>query len=176
MPTIRLGQFTLRPYRKGDEHSLVENINNVKIARATLTIPYPYRMEDALSWLENNLKAGRKRKKTEVILAIDKDGQVIGGIGLEKIDGHQAEIGYWLGEKYWGRGIVTSAVEAVTRHAFTDLRLKRVYACVFPPNKASARVLEKAGYRFEGRLRRHVVKDGRRRDCLLFAKEGPAGN
>jgi ribosomal-protein-alanine N-acetyltransferase len=176
MPTIRLGQFTLRPYRKGDEHSLVENINNVKIARATLTIPHPYKMEDALSWIDQNLKAGRKRKKTEVILAIDKDGQVIGGIGLEKIDGHQAEIGYWLGEKYWGRGIVTSAVEALTGYAFTDLRLRRVYACVFPPNKASARVLEKAGYRFEGRSRRHVVKDGRRRDCLLFVKESPSGN
>ena len=147
----------------------MENINSVKIARATLAIPHPYRMEEALSWIDHNLKARRKRKKTEVILAIDRDGQVIGGIGLEKIDGHEAEIGYWLGEKYWGRGIVTSAVEAVTRYAFTDLRLSRVYAYTFPSNKASARVLEKAGYRYEGRSKRHVVKGGTRRDCLLFA-------
>src|SRR4030042_2294596 len=119
MPTIRLGQFTLRPFRKGDEHSLVENINNVKIARATLTIPHPYKMEDALSWIDQNLKARRKRKKTEVILAIDKDGQVIGGIGLEKIDGHEAEIGYWLGERYWGQGAMTAAVKAVTAYGFT---------------------------------------------------------
>lgn len=148
----------------------MENINNVKIARATGPIPYPYRMEDALSWIDHTLKAGRKRKKTEVNFAIDKDGKVIGGVGLGKIDGHEAEIGCWLGERYWGRGIMTSAIEAVTRYAFTDLRLERVYAYVFPSNKASVRVLEKAGYRYENRLRRHVVKNGRRRDCLLFTR------
>lgn len=170
MPTIRSERFTLRPFRKGDEDSLVQNINNVKIARATGPIPYPYRIWDALSWIDHTRKVRRKRKKTEVNFAIDKDGEVIGGIGLGKIDGHEAEIGFWLGERYWGRGIMTSAVGSVTGYAFTDLRLERVYAYVFPSNKPSARVLEKAGYRYESRSRRHVLKDGRWRDCLLFTR------
>src|SRR4030042_5496 len=85
---------------------------------------------------------------------------------LEKIDGHEAEIGYWLGERYWGQGAMTAAVKAVTAYAFTDLGLGMVYACIFPSNKASARVLEKAGYKCESRLRRYVLKDGRWRDCL----------
>ncbi|MBM4444307.1 MAG: GNAT family N-acetyltransferase [Chloroflexi bacterium] len=176
MPIIRLARFNLRPYRKGDEHSIVENINNPKISRATLTIPYPYTIADALSWIDQNLKAARKRKKTEINLAIDMGGQVIGGIGLSKMDGHQAEIGYWLAERYWGQGITTSAVEALSAYALNDLRLARVYAYVFSSNKASARVLEKAGYGFEGRSRRHVVKDGRRRDCLLFAVGSAPGD
>ncbi len=176
MTTIRLAGFTLRPFRRGDEHSLVEHINNRKIARATLTIPHPYTVADALSWIDQNLKAGRRRKKTEINFAIDKGGQVIGGIGLGKIDGHQAEIGYWLGEKHWGQGIVTAAVEAVTRYAFTELRLSRVYAYTFLSNRASARVLEKAGYRCEGRSRRHVLQDGRRRDCLRFVAGSAAGD
>jgi len=176
MPTIRVAGFAIRPYRKGDEHSIVENINNTKIARATLTIPYPYTMADALSWIDQSLKARRRRNKTEINFAIDKGGRVIGGIGLGEIDGHDAEIGYWLGERYWGQGIATAAVKAVTRYAFTELRLNRVHAYTFPSNRASSRVLEKAGYRYEGRLRRHAVKDGRRRDCLLFAIESTPGD
>lgn len=74
MPTIRVAGFAIRPYRKGDEHSIVENINNTKIARATLTIPYPYTMADALSWIDQSLKARRRRNKTEINFAIDKGG------------------------------------------------------------------------------------------------------
>lgn len=81
-----------------------------------------------------------------------------------------------MGERYWGQGIATAAVKAVTRYAFTELRLNRVHAYTFPSNRASSRVLEKAGYRYEGRLRRHAVKDGRRRDCLLFAIESTPGD
>lgn len=174
--TIRSGQFTLRSFRKGDEDSIIEHINNVKIARATLTMPHPYTMKDALSWIDHTQKARRKRKTTEINFAIDEGGRVIGGLGLSDMDGHDAEIGFWLGEKYWGQGIMTAAVEAVSRYAFTELRLSRVHAYTFLSNKASARVLVKAGYRYEGRLRRHVVKHGRRRDCLLFAIESNPGD
>jgi len=167
--TIRLERLTLRPFRWGDEDSLVVNINNEKIARAT-EIPYPYNKEHALAWIEDTRKAGKKKIRTEIHFALDRSGEVIGGIGLRKIDGREAEIGYWLGERYWSQGIMTSAVEAVTTYAFVDLGLERVYACVFPDNRASARVLEKAGYKFEIRLKQHVARERRRRDCLLFAK------
>ena len=102
--------------------------------------------------------------------AIDIEGKVIGGIGLDNIEGHEAEIGYWLGQQYSGKGIMTSAVKLVTEYGFSRLGLSRIYAYVFTFNKASARVLEKAGYKYEGKLRKNVLKEGRLIDNLLFAK------
>jgi RimJ/RimL family protein N-acetyltransferase len=80
-----------------------------------------------------------------------------------------AEIGYWLGEPFWGRGIMSEAVPAFTAYAFATFDVCRLYASVFEWNPASARILEKAGYVCEGRLRKSVVKDGRTIDQLLFA-------
>ena len=80
-----------------------------------------------------------------------------------------AEIGYWLGEGYWARGIVTEAVRAVTNYAFATFDLCRVYAGVFEWNPASARVLEKAGYEFECRMKKSVTKDGETIDELIYA-------
>ncbi len=170
MTVIRSKKFILRPFKKGDESSLLENINNEKIARNTLRIPYPYKLKDACLWINRNLKLNKKKKKTKISFAIDINGEVVGGIGLDKIENHKAEIGYWLGEKYWGREIMTSAVKILTEYAFKRLKLKRVHARVFFFNKASARVLRKAGYKLEGRLRKDVFKDNKLIDSLIFSK------
>ena len=100
-------------------------------------------------------------------------GVLAGGIGLlpgEDIHILTAEIGYWLGEPFWGRGLATAAVSAFTAHAFANLGLRRVFARVLDWNPASARVLEKCGYVLEGRLRRGAIKDGKVVDELLYAK------
>jgi len=170
MITIRSKKFILRPFKKGDELSVAKNINNIKIARNTLHIVYPYDMKAARSWIELNLKLDKEKDKSQFHLAIAINGEASGGIGLSQVNGHSAEIGYWLGENYWGRGIATKAVKLLTRHAFAKLGLRRVYAYVFPFNKASSRVLQKAGYKFEGKLRKNILKDGKPIDELLFAK------
>ncbi len=87
-----------------------------------------------------------------------------------KIEGHKAEIGYWLAEKHWGKGIMTGAVRIICRFGFEKLGLRRIYAAVFPGNRASARVLEKAGFVFEGRLRNLYEKGGKMIDGLMYAK------
>lgn len=170
MPIIYSKRFTLRPYRWGDEDSLVENISNENIARSTLRIPYPYEKRDARCWINRNLQLGRAKNRGEIQFAIDVNGNVIGGIGLEKMDGHEAEIGYWLGETYWRQGIMTSALDLVTAYAFAELGLGKISAYVFPSNKASMRVLEKAGYQFMGRLISHYSKEGEPVDSMLFTK------
>ena len=170
MITIHSKKFILRPFKKGDESSLIENINNRKIAKNTSAIPYPYRLKDARSWIKSNLKLNKKKKKSEINFAIDISGMVVGGIGFRKIESHKAEIGYWLGEKYWGQGIMTTAVKLVTKYAFQELRLKRVYAHVLPFNKGSVRVLEKAGYKYEGKLKKDSLKNNKLIDSLMFAK------
>jgi RimJ/RimL family protein N-acetyltransferase len=170
MAIIESKRFILRPFKKGDEKLLMQNINNRTIARNTLRIPYPYKLKDARWWINHNLKLDKKKKKHEINFAIEVDGKVVGGIGLDKIWQHCAEIGYWLGKKYWGQGIMTKAVKLVTQHGFNKLKLRRIYAFVFPWNKASVAVLKKNGYKFEGKLRKHVRKGNKFLDDYLFAK------
>ena len=104
--------------------------------------------------------------------AIASNEEAIGGIGLRlQTDVHRrsAELGYWLGEPFWGQGIATKAVGALTEYAFAHLDLIRLYATVFEWNPASARVLEKAGYIYEGGRRKSATKDGKTIDQLLDA-------
>lgn len=170
MVIIKSKHFILRPFRRGDEKSLVENINNKEISRNTLTIPYPYTLKDAKEWVARNLKEAKKKNPTEVNFAVEINKEVAGGIGFSKIEGHKAEIGYWLAEEYWGKGIMTEAANLATRFGFEKLKLRRIYAYVFPFNKPSMRVLEKAGYKFEGILRKNTKKDSKFLDDYLFAK------
>ena len=170
MTIIKSKKFILRPFKRGDESSLRGNINNKKIYRNTLDIPYPYTLKDAKDWISRNLREMRRKKPTMINFVIDINEEVAGGIGLNKIEGHKTEIGYWLAEKYWGQGIMTQAVKLTTEFGFKKLKLKRIYAYVFPWNKASMRVLEKAGYKLEGILRKHVKKNNKFIDSYLFAK------
>ena len=170
MTTIKTEKFILRPYKKRDEVSLRRSINDRVIARNTLRIPYPYTSKDAKEWIRKNLKNYKKKKPTEIHFVIDINGDVIGGIGFTEIESHQAEISYWLAPKYWGKGIMTLAIKKVTNFGFEKLKLKRIYACVFPFNKASMRVLGKNGYKLEGILRKEVKKGKKLIDDYLFAK------
>ena len=163
---ITLSEARLRSWRQSDEESLVRQANNRHIWRNLRDIfPHPYTAADARAWLEQVQGA-------ELSFAIEVDGQAVGGIGLHRQDDvhrRSAEIGYWLGEAYWGRGIATEAVRAITAYGFEHSDLIRIYALVFAWNAASIRVVEKAGYQFEGRRRKAVVKDGQIIDDLLYA-------
>jgi RimJ/RimL family protein N-acetyltransferase len=130
--------------------------------------PHPYGRTDAESWI-----ACASAQEPERNFAIAFMDVAIGGIGLEQQeDVHRrcAEIGYWLGRPYWGKGLATAAVNAVTSYGFKTLALCRIYAMVFEHNGASCRVLENCGYQLEGRLRKSVIKAGRTLDQLLYAR------
>lgn len=165
MVILKGSQFVLRPLRKGDEKSLQRNVNDREIARNTASIPYPYTLRHARSWVS------RKPSREDFILAITVDDAVVGGIGLHHIErDHKAELGYWLGKDYWGRGIVTEAVQHFTSYGFRHFGLKRIYAYVFPFNTGSIRVLEKVGFHYEGRLVKNALKNGKYLDDLVYAK------
>lgn len=130
------------------------------------SFPFPYTEMDARAWLGAAIL-----QVPETAFAIATEDEAIGGIGLQpQYDVYRtsAEIGYWLGEPFWGKGIATLAVRGLTAHAFKTFDLVRIYASVFAWNPASARVLEKAGYRLEGRMRGAVIKDGKITDQLLY--------
>lgn len=165
---LELKTCTVRSWEWRDSDSIVRHANNRNVSiNLRDHFPYPYTVNDARNWLE--LVIGRK---PETNFAIDVAGDAVGGIGFTlqpDVARRSAEIGYWLGEDFWGRGIATEALIAVTDHAFATYDLCRVYAHVFEWNRASARVLEKAGYEFEGRLRKSVTKEGQTIDQFLYA-------
>ena len=112
------------------------------------------------------------KQDSPTVWAIDVAGEAIGGIGIEldtDVERVSAEVGYWIGESFWGRGIATEALTAVTVEAFKRFEITRLYALPFADHAASVRVLEKAGYVREGHLRQSAIKDGKIRDQLLFA-------
>ncbi|NOT60901.1 MAG: GNAT family N-acetyltransferase [Acidobacteria bacterium] len=165
---IKLRTCALRYWRRGDEASLVRHADNYQIWRSLRDrFPHPYTSNDARKWIEHTLA-----EDPPLNLAITINHEAVGGIGIipgSDIHHRSAEIGYWLGEAYWGRGIVTEAVKAASQWAFENYDLNRLWAGVFEYNAASARVLVKAGFKFEARLRGAATKEGRTLDELLYA-------
>ena len=147
--------------------SITELANNRKIWRNLRDVfPHPYREEHARWFIEQVKNAQR-----ETSFAIDVEGNAVGVISVrlkEDIERANAELGYWIGEPYWGRGLMTEVVRAFSEFALEDYSLNRLEAWVFAWNLGSARVLEKAGYEFEGRMRRAAVKDGEVVDRLIY--------
>jgi ribosomal-protein-alanine N-acetyltransferase len=150
---------TLRALKKFDKNLLAELLNNKKIiVNLRDLIPFPYKKEDAVFFI--NLK---KDENPLITFAIEYDKQFAGIISLiPQNDVYQktAEMGYWLGEPFWNKGIVTTAVKLITRYGFDQLNLIRVFAGVFEYNLPSMKVLEKNGYKKEGVFEKAVFKNG----------------
>lgn len=165
---LQLSHATIRPWRLQDAPSLARHANNRRIwINLRDGFPHPYTQDHAVSYIE--MATGNK---PETLFAICIDDEAVGGIGFtikSDVERLSAELGYWLGEPFWGKGIVTEAVSATTRYAMQQFGLVRIYATPFRTNPASARVLEKAGYTLEGRMRKAVFKDGKIIDKLLYA-------
>jgi len=169
MPIDLGGGVVIRAYRAADAPSLARNANDPRIA-ANLRdgFPSPYEEGHARAFLSRHLE-----RHPPLAYAIAYGAEVVGGIGIlpgEDVHRRTAELGYWLAVPYWGRGIMTRAVRRFTPWAMDTFDLVRVFASTFHSNPASARVLEKAGFRFEGRLRASVMKRGRILDQCLYAR------
>lgn len=164
--TLNAGDATIRPWSDRDAGDLAREANDRRIwLNMRDAFPHPYGIEDARRFIA---------AAPPTFFAIERSGHVAGGIGFSlhgDIERVGAEIGYWLGVAHWGRGVATAAVRAVTGHAFaTQPELRRLWAVPFATNRASARVLEKAGFVLEGTLRESVIKDGQVLDSLMYAR------
>jgi ribosomal-protein-alanine N-acetyltransferase len=165
---FKLKTCTVRSWAWRDRDSLIRYANNRNVwLNLRDRFPHPYTLVDARNFLDSVVGV-----TPETSFAITLADEAVGGLGFtvqNDVSYRSAEIGYWLGEEFWGRGIATEALMAVTEYAFANYDLCRLYAHVFAWNPASARVLEKAGYELEGRLRKNVTKDGQTIDQLLYA-------
>ena len=166
---LRTPSCVVRSYRPADAASLAAHGNNRKIwVNLRDRFPHPFREADGAAYI-----AHLQSQTNPTSFAIEVDGDAVGGISLgvgSDVERLSAELGYWLGEALWGRGIMSDAVAAVTEYGFRELRLMRIFALPFAHNRASHRVLEKAGYQREGVLRSSVIKDGSMFDQYLFAR------
>lgn len=159
----------VRPFVAADAPSIASAANHRSIwLQLRDRFPHPYRLSDAEAWISR----ARSLDPSQAF-AIVVDGRAVGGVGLElmtDVNCRSAEIGYWLGTEHWGRGIATEAVTLVSDWAFSAFGLVRIFALPFAGNRASRRVLEKAGYALEGITRCSAVKDGAVLDQCMYAR------
>ncbi len=174
--------FILRPWRREDTANVAQYANNDKIAQNLRDVfPYPYTLADAQGFVSSCVEAD---ETCQLFRAIEVDGRAVGSISLclgSDVYRMTAELGYWLAEEYWGRGIMTEAVRRICREGYDRWEnLLRIYAEPFAHNAGSRRVLEKAGFTLEGVMRKSVLK--RRKVCdscmyaLLCEDMSPAGD
>ena len=170
---LRGQKCVLRRWRTRDLASLVHHADNANVSRYLRErFPHPYTRRDGRACLANAAGSGAEDTR----LAIDVGGEAVGGIGIiigTDIERYSAEVGYWLGEELWGRGIATEALTLFTGDVFERLNLLRLFAVAAVANVGSARVLEKAGYQQEAVMRSAAVKFGQPSDQLLFARINP---
>ena len=167
-----LARCIVRSWEPADAPSVVRHADNRKIwLNLRDRFPHPYTARDSVSFIRR-----ARSIQPETTFAIEVDGEAAGSIGFmlqHDVERVSAEVGYWLGEPCWGRGICTEALGATTQYAIEQHGLTRLFALPFAHNTASCRVLEKAGYVVEGHLRRSAIKDDVIRDQTLYAFIAP---
>lgn len=167
---IRCARLVLRPWNAADGAALVRHANDREVWRNLRDrFPHPYTARDAAAWFRLVASEGHPPLNFALVL----EGEAVGGAGLVRladVSRCTAEVGYWLGRRFWNRGLATEATRALAAYAFERFDFERLEAGVFAWNPASCRVLEKAGFRLEARLRRSAIKEGRVVDTLLYAR------
>lgn len=159
---LQTERLILRLYKPSDIPTIVRLIGAREIAATTLRIPHPYTERDARTLLR---RFAKERPPTHFGIFLRETGEHCGGAGLNiEPDHDRAELGYWIGLPYWGKGIASEAAQEVVRFGFETLELHRIYANCFVGNDASAKILLKLGMRHEGRLRQHFKKWDEYRD------------
>ncbi len=158
-PTLHTARLTLRPFEPADAPRVKELAGDRAIADTTGRIAHPYEDGMAERWIATQQPEFEAGTSTNFAATLRESGELIGSIGLVLHSAHRrAELGYWFGKPYWGRGYATEAGQAVVRHGFADLGLARIVAHHFQRNPASGRILQKLGMKTEGVFRRHFLK------------------
>jgi RimJ/RimL family protein N-acetyltransferase len=174
---LDLERCIVRSFHDSDAEELARHAENRQVwLQLRDRFPRPYSVDDAREFI-----AAARSVVPATAFAVTVGDAPVGAIGVmfrDDVERHSAEVGYWIGEPLWGRGIASCALVGFTRFAFFAYELERLFAVPFASNVASCRVLEKAGYELEGRMRRSAVKDGAVQDQLLYAalrgNEAPA--
>ena len=166
-PVLQTERLILSQLEEKDIPFIVELLQHRIFSDLTSNIPYPYVENDARSWVKMSKEAFENN--TGYTFAIrNKEGQIIGAIGLHDRDDDKAELGYWIGIPYWNKGYITEAAKAIIDFGFNELKLNKIFATHFPHNPASGRIMEKAGMEQEAVLIKRSEKDGEYFDLVRY--------
>ncbi|TCZ80883.1 N-acetyltransferase [Paenibacillus albiflavus] len=167
--TITTNRLILRLFQQSDAEAVAKLCNNYNLYKSTLYLPYPYAIEDALTWMERHLDNFNANRSYEFAVTDKESGKLYGAIALSNNQNfNNGEIAYWIGEEYWGNGYATEAAEAIVQFAFDEKLYHKVFARYFSSNPASGRVIEKLGMKKEGILIDHVKKENRYEDLVYY--------
>ncbi len=169
-PTLYSERLMLRPFHLDDAPDIQRLAGDKEIALKTENIPHPYEKSHAEEWIRTHQEKFDKQEEISWAIAHREQSHLIGTIGIINIHSEYelAEIGYWIGKPFWGRGYCSEAGHAVLEYAFTSLELIRVCAAHFKSNHASGRVMQKLGMSYEGCLRSHVKRMGFYHDLVFY--------
>jgi ribosomal-protein-alanine N-acetyltransferase len=168
-PELKTERLSLRPFRLSDADDVRRLAGDWEIADTTLNIAHPYEEGMAEEWIGTHKERFEAGSLCNWALTLRGSGELIGAMGLvinARFD--HAELGYWIGKPYWGKGYCTEAARAVIDYGFTRLGLHRIHASHFARNPASGRVMRKLGMTEEGLLRGHVKKWDKYEDLVVF--------
>lgn len=175
-PTLTTPRLALRPFTLADSNDVARLAGDREIAATTLLIPHPYERHHAESWIASHADAFAAGKLANFAMTLRQTegemppGTLVGAIGLVfKPEFNHAEMGYWVGKPFWGRGYCTEAAAEIVRWGLVDRALNRVHAHHFDSNPASGAIMRKIGMKYEGTLRRHICKWGEYHDALCYA-------
>lgn len=160
-PTLTTERLVLSQPNVSDLEEVVLHMNSTsEISENTLTLPFPYREENAHFWFKM-AEDGFANKDAFIFGIREKENlKLIGAIGLHiDLGNNKAEVGYWLGKSFWNKGYVSEALQRILKFGFEELNLNKVYASHFPHNPASGKVLEKNGFTFEGTMKQEILKN-----------------
>ncbi|UBV44677.1 GNAT family N-acetyltransferase (plasmid) [Deinococcus taeanensis] len=171
IPTLTTHRLRLRPFAEPDEPGLIDLLRSPQVADGMLSIPSPYPPELARSWILSRAAAAEQGQALSWAITLAETSQLLGGVTLSPDPGRtRAELGYWLGVPFWGRGYASEALPVILEFGYDHLGLHRIQATVFPRNRASARVLEKSAFRREGVLRGFARKGDTFEDLIMYAR------
>ena len=171
-PVLETTRLVLRPFHPADAADVQRLAGDARIAEGTVAVPHPYPDGAAEAWIAGHAAAAAERREIALAITDRTSGRLFGAASLVNISPvHQrAEVGYWVGVEFWGRGYCTEAIERLIRFAGEELGVTKVVGRCFGWNEASASVMVKAGLRLEGRLFKHELRNGQFVDQLLFGR------
>ncbi|MBI4439314.1 GNAT family N-acetyltransferase [Candidatus Woesearchaeota archaeon] len=162
--------INLRHVKESDASSIKKHAGHRHVTRYTSNIPHPYTLGHAQRFIRTAKRQHLKKEAAHFGIESKADGEIIGMISLKLDRKHKkAEVGYWLGREHWGKGFAKEALRMILDFGFKRLRLRRIYAYVMHPNRRSYGLLEKTGFKKEGRMKKDVIKEGREYDRLVYA-------
>lgn len=168
-PILKTSRLLLRPFDINDAKRVQELAGDIKVATHTLNIPHPYEDGMAEAWINTHKEHLEQDKSITYAVVIHKTQELIGAISLMlNLNHKKAEIGYWFGAPYWGKGFCTEATIEIIKLGFEQLGLNKIFACAVVENTGSWRVMEKAGMAFEGVRRQEVLKWGEFKDLKFY--------